>query len=415
MLRGVSQLSVFGIESRIWSPSELNHHVRQLIESDYRMGDVWVSGEATNLSAPASGHLYFSLRDAAATIRCVMWRTELARQARLPQDGEALEVHGRISVYEAGGQYQLYADELRYAGEGQLYRQFLQLKQQLEAEGLFDPERKRPLPKWPRRIGVVTSPTGAALRDVLNVLQRRYPQLEVILSPTPVQGEGAPEQIAQALRDLNQHSRPDLVLLVRGGGSMEDLWAFNSETVVREVAGSSAPVVSGIGHETDVLLSDFAADLRAPTPSAAAELATPDRAELMLAVEGFRGQLRRIWRESSRQLRAELSAQQAALALASPRAQVNNARQRVDELLRRATSSARHLLALRRSAVAGLTQTLGAVGPQTVLARGYAVVRRAADDRVVRSVKQVKPGDGLSVRVSDGSFSARASDREQPA
>jgi exodeoxyribonuclease VII large subunit len=196
---------------------------------------------------------------------------------------------------------------------------------------------------------------------------------------------------------------------------MEELWAFNSETVVREVAGSSAPVVSGIGHETDVLLSDFAADLRAPTPSAAAELATPDRAELMLAVEGFRGQLRRIWRESSRQLRAELSAQQAALALASPRAQVNNARQRVDELLRRATSSARHLLALRRSAVAGLTQTLGAVGPQTVLARGYAVVRRAADDRVVRSVKQVKPGDGLSVRVSDGSFSARASDREQPA
>lgn len=398
---------VLGLESRVWSPSELNRHVRQLIEGDYRMGDVWVSGEVSNLSNPASGHLYFSLRDAAASLRCVMWRSEVARLSRLPQDGEALEVHGHVGVYEAGGQYQLYADQIRYAGEGELFREYLRLRQALEAEGLFDPDRKRPLPKWPKRIGVVTSATGAALRDVLNVLRRRYPLAETILAPTQVQGESAPDQIVQAIQAINTYSQPDLILLVRGGGSMEDLWAFNADQVVRAVADSQAPVVSGIGHATDVLLSDFAADLRAPTPSAAAELATPDRAELAQAVAELRAQLGRIWLETGRQLRAELATQRAALALVSPRAQVDSARQRVDEFLRRMTSSLRHALALRKSAVAGMAQTLAAVGPETVLARGYALVRRSDDGRLVRSVEQVASDDRLKVRVSDGSFSAR--------
>ncbi|MEK6588322.1 MAG: exodeoxyribonuclease VII large subunit, partial [Chloroflexota bacterium] len=181
----MSQLSILGLQTT-WSPSELNRHVRQLIESDYRLGDLWVAGEVSNLSHPASGHLYFSLRDAEAAVRCVMWRPEVARLPRMPKDGDAVETHGRLSVYEAGGQYQLYADLIRFAGEGELYREFLRLKVKLEAEGLFDPARKRPLPTWPRRIGLVTSPTGAALRDVLNVLRRRYPLLEVVLSPTPV-------------------------------------------------------------------------------------------------------------------------------------------------------------------------------------------------------------------------------------
>lgn len=410
MLRGVGQLSALGFESRIWSPSELNRHLRQLIESDYRLSDVWLTGEATNLSNPASGHLYFSLRDSAASVRCVMWRSEVVRLPRLPQDGEALEVHGHLSVYEAGGQLQLYADDLRYAGEGELFRQFLRLKQQLEQEGLFAPERKRELPAWPRRIGVVTSPTGAALRDVLNVLRRRYPLVEVLLSPSAVQGENAPAQIAAALEALNAYGAPDVILLVRGGGSMEDLWAFNTEQVVRAVVASAAPVVSGIGHETDLLLSDLAADLRAPTPSAAAELATPDRRELAMTVDELRGQLGRIWVETLRQLSGELRVQQAALERASPRSQVANARQRVDELLMRAGSGVRHALALRRAAVAGLVHTLAAVGPQAVLERGYAVVRRTADGRVVRSVEQVQLDDQLQVRVSDGSFAARASE-----
>lgn len=403
----MSQLSALGLESRIWSPSELNRYVRQLIESDYRLGDLWVSGEAANLSHPASGHLYFSLRDGSAALRCVMWRSEVDRLERLPQEGQALEVHGHVSVYEAGGQYQLYADQIRPAGEGELFREYLRLKQQLEAEGLFDPARKRPLPRWPKRIGIVTSATGAALRDVLNVLRRRYPLAEAVLSPTPVQGEAAPPQIVAALEALNQRSQPDLILLVRGGGSLEDLWAFNEEQVVRAVAGSAAPVITGLGHETDVLLADFAADLRAPTPSAAAELATPDRAELSIAVDQLRRQLGRIWTVKHRQLSFELARQRSALALLSPRAQIASARQRLDELQFRARAGLRHDLALRTAAVSSLAKTLAAVGPETVLARGYAVVRRADDQAVVRSVGQVRAEQRLRIRVSDGSFGAR--------
>ena len=410
MLRGVSQLSIFGLQTT-WSPSELNRHVRQLIESDYRLGDLWVAGEVSNLSHPASGHLYFSLRDAEAALRCVMWRPEVARLSHLPRDGDAVEAHGRLSVYEAGGQYQLYADLIRFAGEGELYREFLRLKAKLEAEGLFDPARKRPLPQWPRRIGLVTSPTGAALQDVLNVLRRRYPLVEVVLSPTPVQGEDAPPAIVEALRAVNATSHPDVILLVRGGGSMEDLWAFNTEEVVRGVVDSAAPVVTGIGHETDLILADFAADRQAPTPSAAAEIATPDQAELAAEVIEFRHRLARAWEERNRTLRYLIAEQQAALALASPRARVANARQRVDDLAHRATAAVRHGVALQRAALNGLIQTLGAVGPETVLARGYAVVRRIEDSAVVRSVAQVKTGDPLSVRVRDGSFDARVDGR----
>lgn len=381
--------------------------MRQLLENDYRLDDLWVSGEAANLSHPASGHLYFSLRDGSAALRCVMWRSEVDQLERLPQEGQALEVHGHVSVYEAGGQYQLYADQIRPAGEGQLFREYLRLKQRLEAEGLFDPARKRPLPRWPKRIGIVTSPTGAALRDVLNVLRRRYPLVEAVLSPTPVQGEAAPPQIVTALEALNQYSQPDVVLLVRGGGSLEDLWAFNEEQVVRAVAGSTAPVVTGLGHETDVLLADFAADLRAPTPSAAAELATPDRAELSITVDVLRRQLGRIWASKHRQLSFELARQRSALAMLSPRAQIASSRQRLDELQRRARAGLRHDLALRAAAVRGLAKTLAAVGPQTVLDRGYAVVRRADDQAVVRSVGQVRSGERLRIRVSDGSLGAR--------
>ncbi len=407
MLRDMSQLSILGFQSTIWSPIELNRHIRGLIESDYRMGDLWLAGEVTNLSQPASGHLYFTIRDAEAAVRCVMWKQDAASLLRLPKDGEAIETHGKISVYEAGGQYQLYADEVRFSGEGELYQQYLLLKERLEAEGLFAEQRKRALPKWPRRIGIVTSSSGAALRDVLNVLRRRYPLVEAIVSPTPVQGEAAPDRIVQAMRAIDENE-PDVVLLVRGGGSVEDLWAFNDERVVRAVVASKAPVVTGIGHETDVLLSDFAADVRAPTPSAAAEIVTPDSEELVIEVREMQMGLARAWTEYQLRLRTALQVQRAALELVSPQAKVDNARQRVDEYLHRATSAVRHEIALQSAAVAGLIQTLQAVGPDTVLARGYAVVRNSADGSVVRSVNQVSAGDELQVRVSDGEFGAQA-------
>lgn len=405
MLRRVSQLAMLGLQDRIWTPGELNRHVRQLLEGDYRLQDLWVAGEIANLSQPASGHLYFSLTDGSANLRCVIWRSEAEGLARLPRDGEAVEVHGHLSVYEAGGQYQLYADRIRLAGEGELFQEFMRLKQKLEGEGLFDPERKRSLPRWPKRVGVVTSPTGAALRDVLNVLSRRYPLVEVVLSPTPVQGEAAPAAIAQALAALEAC---DVVLLVRGGGSMEDLWAFNTEQVVRAVAASRAPVISGIGHETDVILADFAADRRAPTPSAAAELATPDRLDLVVEIGELTRGLSRAWQGRRQVLRQRLGEVRAALAPLAPQARLAGARQRLDELASRTALSLRHRLSLRRAEVEALAQTLQAIGPLQVLGRGYALVRLSADEALVRSVSQVNPGAGLQVQVSDGSFSAQA-------
>ncbi|MFQ5942258.1 MAG: exodeoxyribonuclease VII large subunit [Anaerolineales bacterium] len=404
----MSQLSILGFQSTIWSPAELNRHVRQLIESDYRMGDLWLAGEVSNLSQPSSGHLYFSLRDTEAAVRCVMWKQDAGRLPRIPQDGDSIETHGSISVYEAGGQYQLYADEIRLAGEGELYQEYLLLKSRLEGEGLFALERKRVLPKWPRHLGIVTSPSGAALRDVLNVLRRRYPLVEATVSPTPVQGEAAPDRIVAALQAVNQEIEPDIVLLVRGGGSVEDLWAFNDERVVRAVAASTAPVVTGIGHETDVLLADFAADVRAPTPSAAAEIATPDSDELEIEVKELQLGLGRAWSDYQRRLLSALQVQQTGLELVSPRARVDSARQRVDELLHRATSAVNYEVSLQTAALGGMLQTLQAVGPDTVLARGYAIVRAPVDGSIIRSVKQVSTGDELKVRVSDGEFGAQA-------
>ncbi len=403
----MDQMSLWGMETpRVWAVSELNRYLRELLESDYRLQDLWVAGEISNLSRPASGHMYFTLKDGEASLRCVMWRPDVAALPFPPRDGQAVEVHGRISIYEAGGLYQLYADTIRPAGEGALFQAFLQLKARLEAEGLFDPARKRPLPAWPRRIGIVTSPTAAALRDVLHVLQRRFPIAEVVLAPTPVQGPDAPDGIVAALTALNRYGRPDVILLVRGGGSLEDLQAFNDESVARAIVASNAPVVCGVGHETDFTIADFAADRRAPTPSAAAEIATPDRSEILPLIEAARRNLARALQSRLQQLEWKLGQQRSALALASPRTRIAGARQRLDEYAHRCAAALHHDLALRRAALNGLAQALGAFDPKAVLARGYAVVRRRQDGVVVRAVSQAPLGTELSIDVHDGRFGA---------
>ena len=277
-----------------WSVTDLTRYLRELLESDELLQDVWVKGEVSNFSRPASGHLYFTLKDSSASLRCVMWRNAVIRQSFTPRDGDAIEVHGSISIYEVGGQYQLYADIFRPAGEGALYQEFLRLKAKLEAEGLFAPERKRPIPPKPKRIGIVTSPTGAALQDMLNTLQRRYPLVEVVLAPTPVQGDEAPARIIAALQNVAEIAHPDVIILARGGGSIEDLWAFNDERVARAIAASPIPVITGVGHETDFTIADFVADLRAPTPTAAAELATPNQADLRLDLSELNDRLNRL-------------------------------------------------------------------------------------------------------------------------
>jgi len=398
------QLSLFPQQASSMSVFELNSYLRSLIESDATLQDIWVRGEISNLSIPKSGHMYFTLKDSQASLRCVMWRNQVLRLSSLPQDGAAVEVHGSISVYEAGGQYQLYADQIRPAGEGLLYQQFMRLKNKLEAEGLFDESHKRPIPLAPKVIGVVTSPTGAAIRDMLNTLNRRYPLVQVVVAPAAVQGDAAPGEIVAGIQLLNEFVRPDVLLVGRGGGSMEDLWAFNNEAVARAIFNSKAPVISGVGHETDFTIADFTADLRAPTPTAAAELAVPDQFELRgILLERFES-LQRAALASFEQQRWTLNQTHNLLQRFSPAARLASARQRTDELYRQAERSLAHHIQLARTQLQGLSQQLAALNPVNVLERGYAVVTSAG--RLVKRSRDARPGDALKIQVSDGAFHA---------
>jgi exodeoxyribonuclease VII large subunit len=410
----IEQLSLFNSSaastssfSEPYTVSQLTGHIRRLFEDDPQLVSLWVEGEVSNFTRASSGHCYFTLKDADAQIRGVMWRTVAQRQRPLPRDGDLVLAHGSVGVYEPRGLYQLYVDQIRPAGVGDLYRQFELLKARLEAEGLFAPERKRPLPPFPRRIGVVTSPAAAALRDIVNVLKRRYPLAEVLLSPTQVQGDAAPPQIVAALEALNAREGADgvdVIIVARGGGSLEDLWPFNDEAVARAIAASRAPVICGVGHETDFSLADFAADRRAPTPSAAAELATPDRAVLRAQAAGLSETLVAAVTGDLEARRRRLAERERALKRVSPGAQIVQARQRVDDLLGRATSAVRHRLALHREQVRGLERQLAGVSPLQTLERGYAIVRRRENGEIIHSVEQVESGQMLDVQVADGAF-----------
>jgi exodeoxyribonuclease VII large subunit len=403
------QLSLFA-QSRQepYTVSQLMGRIRATVEGDPLLADVWVEGEVSNFTRASSGHCYFTLKDSAAELRAVMWQSQIKALRSLPRDGDHVLAHGRIGVYEQRGAVQMYVDSLKPAGLGRLYQEFERLKAQLEREGLFAPERKRALPRFPRRIGVVTSPTAAALQDIRNILTRRYPLAEVLISPTAVQGTDAPPQIVAALERLNRRDDVDVILLARGGGSLEELWAFNDERVARAVAASRIPVVCGVGHETDFSLADFAADVRAPTPSAAAELATPDRAELREQVNAFAARLDAAVRGALGQSRWALAEQTRALRHLSPSARLAQARQRTDDLATRAAEALLHSLTLYRERLAGLTGRLTSASPLATLERGYAIVRRQEDGQVVTSTAQVAPGDDLLVRVRDGEFGATA-------
>jgi exodeoxyribonuclease VII large subunit len=397
----MSQLPLFS--SPLWSVTDLTRYLRDLLESDEILQELWVHGEISNLSRPGSGHLYFTLKDNASALKCVMWRNAVVRLPFALRDGQAVEVHGNLSIYEAAGQYQLYADLIRPAGEGALFQEFLRLKAQLETEGLFDPERKRPIPRWPRRIGIVTSSTGAALRDILDTIRRRYPLVEVILAPTAVQGEEAPAGIVAALQALNRSIHPDTILLARGGGSIEDLWAFNDERVARAIANSEAPVISGVGHETDFTIADFVSDLRAPTPTAAAEWATPNRLDLRIAVNEIQSRSLRAIQTRLVAGRLSFDRLRSNFALRSPTRMIQSDRQRLDETSRLILTLLAHRLTLHRAQISTMEKSLSTLNPHSILYRGYALVIQP-DGSLVSSINQVQSGDGLKVRVSDGSF-----------
>lgn len=429
----------------ILTPVQLNTLARDLLESAFPL--VWVEAELGSVSRPASGHLYFTLKDARAQVRAAMFKPKSQWLKFIPREGMRVLVRGRLTLYEARGDYQLILDHMEEAGEGALRRAYDELKARLQAEGLFDPERKRPLPAHVRRLAVITSPSGAAIRDVLSVLARRFPLLEVELLPALVQGGTAAAQLTTLLRQADTSKRYDVILLTRGGGSLEDLWAFNDEQLARAIAASDTPVVSAVGHETDFSLSDFAADLRAPTPSVAAELLVPDRQDLDTRLRrlaqrlgqlqahalgqamqradraalrlqthspqarldllrhrqqaAFTG-LQSTWRQQQQRRLARLGHSAAVLRGAQPRQRLAALAGKLAALAPRAQAAMGRQLQRDALHLRGLARSLEAVSPLATVARGYSILTRSDDGTLVRSTLQVQAGDTLHARVDDG-------------
>jgi exodeoxyribonuclease VII large subunit len=389
---------------RILRVSDLNRRVRVLLDGDPALADVWVEGEVSQPSYPPSGHCFFVLKDAASQVKAVLFREELARATVRPEHGMQVICHGKVRAYEPQGSYQVYVESITPAGAGDLHQQYEALRTKLAAEGLFEDGRKRTLPRWPRRIGVVTSPVGAVWRDIGNVMRRRYPIGALILSPTIVQGPTAAGAIVRALQRLYASEGVDLVILARGGGSLEDLWSFNDERVVRAVVAAPVPVVVGVGHESDVTLCDFAADLRAPTPSAAAEQAVPDLA-------GFPAILDRLRDRASAALLARVIDRsnflaQEGRALVRLLPDTAAARQRAAELVDRGHRALAARTAREQGVVTGLGDALRALSPAATLERGYAVAR-LADGTIVRDPAQARVGEPLEVVVAHGTVATR--------
>jgi exodeoxyribonuclease VII large subunit len=400
------QPSLFDEPPRVQTVSQINAYIRQKLEADFNLQNVWLEGEISNWNRASSGHIYFTLKDAGSSLRCVVWRSQSASLGYMPRrDGESVLAHGRISVYEAGGNYQFYVDDMEPVGQGALYARFERIKARLEAEGLFDESLKQPLPAFPRTIGVVTSPAAAAFRDILNVLRRRYPLATVILSPTQVQGETAPAQIIDALMAIMEQP-VDVIIVARGGGSIEDLWAFNDEYVARAISSSPVPIVSGVGHQTDFTIADFVADVRAPTPSAAAELVSPDSFELKRQVAGYQQFLVEETAQRIAEARREVSQQGWALSRLSPQAKIDNHRQKIDGLTGIAARQVQHRLALQRQQLARLSAQLAALDPLATLSRGYAIIRKG--EAIVTQIGQVAAGDELHIKLHDGEIDAIA-------
>lgn len=431
--------------AQILTPSQLNILARDLLEGAFPL--IWVEAELGSVTRPASGHMYFTLKDARAQIRAALFKPKSQWLKFVPRDGMRVLARGRLTLYEARGEYQLVLDHMEEAGEGALRRAYEQLKARLEAEGLFAAERKRALPTHVRRLAVITSPTGAAVRDVLSVLARRFPLLEVDLLPSLVQGDNAAAQITALLRAADASGRYDVILLTRGGGSLEDLWAFNDEHLARAIAASQTTVVSAVGHETDFSLADFAADLRAPTPSVAAELLVPDKRDLQLHVRRLAArmvQLQRhglgqamqradrallrlnaqgpqarlqllqrrqqdlarrlasVWRQQQERRQAQLRHAAVVLRNGHPQRRLDALRERLQRLQPRAAAAIDRQLQRDQLRLRGLARSMEAVSPLATVARGYSILTREDDGSLVRSPLQVRPGDALKARVQDG-------------
>lgn len=399
------------MEQGIFSVSMINEYLRMMMDGDRVLSSILIRGEISNYKLYSSGHAYFTLKDEEGQLRAVMFRSYASRLAFAPADGMRVIVHGRISVYGANGQYQLYADEMQPDGAGSLALQFEQLKRQLEAEGLFDASRKRPLPPMPSRIGIITSPTGAAIHDMINVMGRRFPMAQLLLYPSLVQGVEAPAQLISGLEFFGLTGVVDVIILGRGGGSAEDLWAFNDESLARAVAACPIPVISAVGHESDFTICDFVADRRAPTPSAAAELAVPDARELQATLASLE-------RGMHTQIEARITQARQTLSYYASRPVFRYPERLLDSFaMRHGMAEQRLEQAMERRmeksdrTFCELTSKLRALDPLAVLSRGYAAVSHTSGETIARA-SQMAPGDLIDIRFSDGSVSACVTEKK---
>ena len=393
------------MEQKILSVTELNQLVRGKLERDPDLQSVCIRGEISNYKLYPSGHHYFSLKDSESAIRCVLFKGNALSLRFRPENGMQVLAVGRVSLYPRDGSYQFYCTRLLPDGAGDLSVAFEQLKQKLFQEGLFDPAHKKKLPAFPHRVGIVTSPAGAAVHDMLRILGKRYPLSRVILLPVRVQGAEAPGEIARAIDYANAHAIADVLIVGRGGGSVEDLWAFNDEGVSRAIFRSRIPVVSAVGHEPDVTISDFTADLRAATPSNAAELVAPDQSELRAALEGMRASMLASMRQRLTRSRQQLTGLSASPMLRNPMNYLQERRLRLDKLTGDFRRVGTRLLQARRQDLIRLSASLDAMSPLKVLARGYSMTADA-DGRLISSVTEVSPGQSLTILVSDGRIRA---------
>lgn len=389
----------------VFSVSELNEYVATLLSADPNLNEIRVSGEISGFKRHSSGHLYFSLKDENALVRCVMFRQQAIHLNFRPEDGMQVVLYGRASLYQKDGSFQLYANFMKKSGEGELFRHFLALKDALEKKGYFDEARKRPIPFLPRRVGVVTSGTGAAVQDIMNVIGRRFPRMPIVLASVRVQGQGAAEEIARAINAMNAADAADVLIVGRGGGSMEDLWAFNEQVVADAIVNSRIPIISAVGHETDFTIADFAADLRAPTPSAAAELAVPEMDACYEAVMSMTDRMLRSLNVKVDKMRSNVKLFASSNAFRLMERRVLDSRQTLDLIRETALRSARERIGQSRALLEQTHGKLTALDPGAVLERGYAMLSDS-DGRTLGGIVSLKPNDHINIRMHDGEAAA---------
>ena len=401
--------------TNILTVSEVNRYIRDLISRDVILSGLWVRGEISNFKNHYSGHFYFTLKDEKTLLKCVMFRSNASLLAFMPEDGMKVIIRGYISVFERDGQYQLYAEEMQPDGIGALYVAFEKLKKKLEAEGLFDASKKKKLPYLPRAIGVVTSSTGAVIRDIINVLSRRFYNVDLKLYPVQVQGEEAAGQIAAAVRRLNELGNVDVIIVARGGGSLEDLWPFNEEIVARSIYESRIPVISAVGHETDYTIADFVADVRAPTPSAAAEIVMPERAVVENKLDSLKLRLRNAIMKKTEMERLLLRKIEGSVAFRQPLNRIYQERMLLDVQKKYMQKALSALNTSYRNRLSLLAATLDSLSPLKSLARGYSITKSLEDGHLVKSVHAVKAGDRLEIRLTDGKLGCTVDSIEEDA